>query len=45
MKSLRTGSGGVDNTQFLFVVFGLSFAAASAVVAIAGLCEGVSRDD
>jgi hypothetical protein len=29
------GSGGVDNSQFLFVVFGLSFVAASAIVAFA----------
>lgn len=37
--------GDVDNSQFLFVVFGLSFVAASAIVAIAGLRGGVSRDD
>ena len=29
------GSGGMDKSQFLFVVFGMSFVAASAIVAIA----------
>lgn len=31
-------SGGVDNSQFLFVVFGLSFVAASALAVFAELC-------